>query len=307
MIALLAHGLCCPLGPAEIAAAALAADLSRADQLAWAPLLGLGDDLAPAVGHAVMPAVGDDRLGALLRLAWGEYTRCTPPAAADLVLICQALPDELRWGPEGLPDCSTVVRSMCDVERSELVALGHVAPAAALCRADELISTGVCRRVLIAAVDSLLDPASLAWLANDDRLRGPETPDGLAPGEAAAWWLVGQPDPRALAHIEARHAASDGNRAPRDDAERLLGLAGGLTAQREWGDQTGEPWRNRALGWLTAQRTGVDLNGPGDNWGDLGACAALAMASVAITQPDRVDHLIWSLAEDGAAGCIRVS
>lgn len=301
MIALLGHGLCSPLGPAEVAAAALRADLSRAERFDGAPVLGRGEDAAPAVGHAVLPPATAERGAALLALAWDELRRGVPQPDAERVLLCTALPDPLRWGPAGPPELAAAARALAGVQACETLALGHAAPAAALQRADELIASRACRRVLVAAVDSLLDPASLAWLAADDRLRGPETPDGLAPGEAAAWWLLGPADPRALAQVEARAIAGDGRRAPRDDGERLLAAAGDAPAATAWTDATGEPWRARAYGWLRDERA----LSPADNWGDLGACAALAAGSAALAggRPLR----IHALSEDGRAGAIRLS
>jgi hypothetical protein len=301
VIALLAHGLCSPLGPAEIAAAALRADLSRASQFPDAPLLGFGEDAAPAVCHAVLPPGIADRSAVLLQLAWQELLRCSTTPAAERLLLCQALPDPLRWGPDGPPDHSSIATRISGITACERLELGHAGPAAALLRAEALIAARTCRRVLIAAVDSLLDPASLAWLAADERLRGPETPDGLAPGEAAAWWLVGQADPQALAHLEAGYVSTDGHRAPRDDGERLLAASGQGEAAEDWIDATGDMWRARALGWLRRDAAVT----PADGWGDLGACSALAAGSLVLhgQRPARV----WSLAEDGSAGCVRIS
>jgi hypothetical protein len=283
MISLLAHGLASPLGPADIAAPALAAGLSRAERLPHAPVLGVGDDAAPAVGHAVLTE-GDhaQRCRRLLELAREELGPCRP----DAVLLCRPLADPLRWGPDGMPA----------LPGDELFALGHAGPAAALQRAEELIAARTCRRVLIAAVDSLIDAHSLAWLAAANRLRGPETPDGVAPGEAAACWLVGPPDPAALAQVGAGFQAA-GARSAADDADRWL-RAAGEPRGRDWVDLTGEPWRARAWGRLG--RSGETT--PADGWGDLGAATLLAMGCVA-----QRPTVLWSLADDGAAGVVRLA
>ena len=287
MIALLAHGLASPLGPADIAGPALAAGLSRAERLPHAPVLGVGEDAAPAVGHAVFDA-GDhgERCRRLLELAREELGPCQP----DAVLLCRPLNDPLRWGPDGMPSLP------CD----EQFALGHAAPAAALLRADALLTSRTCRRVLVAAVDSLIDPLSLAWLASTNRLRGPETPDGVAPGEAAACWLIGPAEPAALAQIATGHQPT-GPRSAVADAERWLRAAGETPRGRDWVDLTGEPWRARAWG-QTAHRLGrAEEVVPADGWGDLGAAAMLAAGCVA-TRP----AVLWSLADDGGAGVIRL-
>lgn len=297
MIGLLAHGLCCPLGPADVAAAAQAAGLSRAERFAPAPVLGCGEDAAPAVGHAVLPPEADDRPAALLRLAWAELQRHAPPSA-ERVLLCLPIPDPLRWGPGEPPDPTAAVRDLSGIAAIEPIPLGHAAAAAALQRAEELITTRTCRRVLVAAADSLLDQASLAWLAADDRLRGPETPDGVQPGEAAAWWLLGDAEPRAQAILSARRIAAAG-RAPQDDAERLLAAAGEATGV-DWTDANGEMWRARAYGRL-GRHPCIE---PAACWGELGACSALAAATLALRQRPAV---VWSLADDGAAGVIRIT
>lgn len=289
MIALLAHGLASPLGPADIAGPALAAGLSRAERIAHAPVLGVGEDAAPAVGHAVLD--GDDdhagRCRRLLQLARDELGPCRP----DAVLLCRPLPDPLRWGPDGMPD----------LPADEQFALGHAGPAAALRRAEELIAARTCSRVLVAAVDSLLDPLSLAWLAADDRLRGPETPDGIAPGEAAACWLVGPADPAALAQLSAGHQPA-GPRSAVVDAERWLLAASDVADGRDWVDLNGEPRRARAWGHVAHRLGRSGESTPADGWGDLGAATLLAMGCVA-TRP----AVLWSLADDGAAGVVRLS
>ncbi len=287
MISLLAHGLASPLGPADVAATAMAAGLSRAEQLDHAPMLGIGADAAPAVGHAVLPD-GDhqQRCQRLLELARSELGPCQP----DAVLLCRPLPDELRWGPDGMPT----------LDADEVFALGHAAPAAALVRAEELITSRGCRRVLVAAVDSLIDPDSLAWLASDERLRGPETPDGVAPGEAAACWLLGPADPGALAQVEASFVHGD-ERSALADAERWLQAAGRDPTGRDWVDLTGEPWRARAWGTVAHRLGRQDEIIPADNWGDLGAASLLAAGCIAARPA-----VLWSLSTDGSAGVIRL-
>jgi len=291
MIALLAHGLASPLGPADIACTALAAGLSRADRLAHAPVLGIGADAAPAVGHAVLTSNSDhaERCRQLITLARAELG----PIHADVTLLCRALPDPLRWGPDELPA----------LPADEVFALGHAAPAAALARAETLITNRTCRRVLVVAVDCLVDPASLAWLAATDRLRGPETPDGLAPGEGAVCWLLGPADPSAMAQVSAGFAPAGSLRSANDDAACWLHAAGDVPAGRDWVDLTGEPWRTRAWGAVAHRLRRQDELSPCDGWGDLGAAAAMAAGSVSIAAGLR-PAVLWSLAEDGATGVI---
>lgn len=299
---LLAHGLCSPLGPADIAGAAIRGGLSRAQPIAWAPLLGYGEDAAPAVGHPVL-GEGAHRLGELARLAWAELPDHDP---VDAVLVALPLPDALRHGPEGDPLHG--LREALPPGDHEPFPCGHAAPAAAIVRAEAQLAARAWRRVLVLAVDSLLDPGSLAWLAAADRLRGPECSIGLAPGEAATWWLLGPADaPGALAQVEAGYAASDGRRAPLDDADRWWRAAGGIAdpGASAWVDLSGEPWRERAWGSLLPRLGATDPVSPAMSWGDLGAASALAAGCAALTVGGR--HRIWSLAEDGGAGMVAIS
>jgi len=156
--------------------------------------------------------------------------------------------------------------------------------------------------VLVGAVETRLDPSSLAWLAHDDRLRGPETPDGLQPGEGAAWWLLGRADARdALALVNARHQPGDGRRSPAILAQRLSSLEPGPTPNH-WIDLTGEPWRARAWGTLLPQLPMRPEIVHPDLWGDLGAAAALCAATCAL----HGGGTVWALGEDGGVGLIEV-
>ena len=294
MIALLAAGICTPLGPHEVARAAIHAGLSRARQLDEGPLLGMGEDAHPPVGHQVLSSgEAATRHAGLLELAWAELA---VEATPDLALLCTALGDPRRHPP----DAATAIATPGSF-RSRMLALGNAGPAAALAEAEQAIAAGA-RRVLVGAVETRLDPSSLAWLAHDGRLRGPETPDGLQPGEGAAWWLLGPAESHdALALVGARHHPGDGRLSPVVLAERLRALTAG-TASAHWIDLTGEPWRARAWGTLLPHLPVRPEIAHPDHWGDLGAAAALCAATCAV----QGGGTVWSLGEDGAVGLIEV-
>lgn len=63
---------------------------------------------------------------------------------------------------------------------------GAAAGIAALDHAVELLAGGEVGHVILAGVDSLINPADLGRLAGANRLIGPENAKGLVPGEAAA-------------------------------------------------------------------------------------------------------------------------
>ncbi len=77
--------------------------------------------------------------------------------------------------------------------QSVVVAQGRVAVAVALARAHDLVRNGASRRVLIAAVDSLLSWHSLMYFDRADRLLREDNSNGFMPGEGAGALLVGDP------------------------------------------------------------------------------------------------------------------
>lgn len=282
-LALLAHAMVTPLGDATLAGPAVATGLSLARQLDHAPILGVGEDAAPAAGHAVLDgdAAHGARCAALLDLALDAIGR--PPH--DAVVLCRPLPEALRFGPDGPPI----------LPASRSIAGGHAGAAAGLMCAAELLAAGR-RRVLLLAVDSLLDPESLAWLAADERLLGPETPDGVQPGEAAAAWLLG-PAGSGGVPIAAAWSAG-GERSPASDAARLAALAPDATTA--WCACAGTPHRERVRGHLAMR---LHLRSAEHAWGELGAAAAPCLAGLALAEGS---GLVLALGEDGAAGAIAV-
>jgi 3-oxoacyl-[acyl-carrier-protein] synthase-1 len=73
---------------------------------------------------------------------------------------------------------------------SRVISQGHVAGFAALQAARGLLREAGASACLIAAADSYLNARSLRWLERDRRLKAPDNPDGVIPGEAAAAVLV---------------------------------------------------------------------------------------------------------------------
>jgi 3-oxoacyl-[acyl-carrier-protein] synthase-1 len=71
-----------------------------------------------------------------------------------------------------------------------LVAGGNAAVAFALQQAMASLASGPIERAIILAADSYLDALSIEWLRDNRRLKTPENPVGLAPGEAAACILL---------------------------------------------------------------------------------------------------------------------
>lgn len=150
-------------------------------------------------------------------------------------------------------------------------------------------------RVLVLAVDSLLDPLLLQKLAADGRLKSDDEPNGLMPGEAAAAFLLEAPQSarrrgvHALASIlgaaSGVEAAGEGGEpacSGRALASSLTRLLDGLQPARPFSgdlvlDLTGEAWRARD--WGTAlvrvgRRLGDHrLHLPATSVGDTGAAS----------------------------------
>ena len=77
--------------------------------------------------------------------------------------------------------------------QSAIVTQGRIGVAVALAQARNLIEAGAARRVLIAAVDSLLSWSTLSHYDRQARLLTQENSNGFMPGEGAGALLVGDP------------------------------------------------------------------------------------------------------------------
>ena len=177
--------------------------------------------------------------------------------------------------------------------RVEVVPWGDLAGVGALARASTLLGQG-CSRVLVLAVDSLLDPPVLELLDGDRRLKHAGNPIGLAPGEAAAAVAVANPgEGKPLATV--RSVAVAGGQGEGDPPARsgsqwwtfgtalhaagLPALAGDL-----WLDLNGELWRSEQWG-ETAAKLGSSFQGPvqlpATSIGDVGAATSLVSLGLA--------------------------
>lgn len=68
----------------------------------------------------------------------------------------------------------------------EVMALDQVSGFAAIARGVDALQRGAADVVIVAAVDSYLDPIFLGWLNDQRRLKVPSLPAGIIPGEAAS-------------------------------------------------------------------------------------------------------------------------
>lgn len=185
-----------------------------------------------------------------------------------------------------------------------LVEGGNAAALIALKQASADLAGHVIDRAIILAADSYLDDLSLDWLRATRRLKTPDNPVGLAPGEAAACVLVERSDVARGrgARLEGLVRAAAVGREPKafvqgemslgetlaplmraciEQTGRPLPLRGQLIA-----DLNGEPWRAQQLGAaLTKTSAALAVAGvacPATSLGDTGAASGAVALCCAI-------------------------
>jgi 3-oxoacyl-[acyl-carrier-protein] synthase-1 len=145
-----------------------------------------------------------------------------------------------------------------------VVSQGSAGTAVAAWQADQLIGAGRLDRVVVLAVDSYLDRATLGWLGMHGRLKSDDNPAGLIPGEAGACFLL-ESEKAARergAVIQAVLLGAAAAHEPAhfftDDVNTGVGLATAGAAVLPPGssflgdvyvDLNGEPWRGQEYGY----------------------------------------------------------
>jgi 3-oxoacyl-[acyl-carrier-protein] synthase-1 len=214
-----------------------------------------------------------------------------------------------------------------DDRRQLLFPLGHAAALVAVRQAADALRRGTVDRVLVLAVDSLIDPLTLEWLAGDGRLKSEDVPTGLSPGEAAACLLLETEASarRRGAEVVATVTAPafeqgrafdadppDAGEALADCARAALAIAAprGEFEGDVVTDLNGESWRAMQWGMAQVRLGGIlgdhQLHAPAESVGDTGAAsgglgicyAAHLLARGAAARPA---VLVLSSAEDGRA------
>jgi 3-oxoacyl-[acyl-carrier-protein] synthase-1 len=189
------------------------------------------------------------------------------------------------------------------VQGSTILPGGRVALASAFRLAGEMLSARRCARVLVAAVDSYLDPLSIDWLWRAGRLKLSDAPAGLSPGEAGACllveadWAARERGARTIFHVRGLGEAKDPDaHTDRDAVGRGLAKAA-LSSLAEAGiteafcgdivsDHNGESWRAIEYGGactLLKSRFGTSIREifPAQSIGDVGAASAAVALCVA--------------------------
>ncbi|WP_164014629.1 hypothetical protein [Pyxidicoccus trucidator] len=210
---------------------------------------------------------------------------------------------------------------------------GHAGTAAAVQRASGELWRAGFERVLILAVDSLLDPEALQMLGEEGRLKVGDNPVGLMPGEAAACFLLEQEGSARrrgaapLALVTGVATAQERNHLYSGESTQGEGLAtclrevlarGSRPARFEgdvYSDLNGEQWRSRE--WGTALiRLGEHLDAPNVHLpcvsvGDVGAASGalgvcLSVHAFARGQSRTGQALVVSSSPWGTVGCLRL-
>ena len=326
-----ASGMICSVGwDTATACAAIRAGLSRPvdiegfellDEITSEPSALLGHPISGYTDGFVPPGLWN-RLaeGALLDLLETANPPTTDHAFWDecgLVLVTPMVDEERFQVVSSVPPDTirgTILRYLktelalsLDPSRTVLICGGHAAGIAAFGHAQELLGLRGVERVLLLALDSYLDPFSLEWLANSDRLRTPDCPVGLAPGEAGAALLLEtaasakrrnafqQATVAAVATArEGGHFLSGGRQHGVEQARVLEQVVAGRAPFQGQivSDLNGEEWRAYEIGCAMSRIPGLlhpqhQLLAPFESTGDTGTASTLVATCIAIRSFER--------------------
>lgn len=212
---------------------------------------------------------------------------------------------------------------------AKVLPLGHAAGLAALELARTALKEGTVSGALVGAVDSLIRPSTLARLAGAGAVRGEANPQGVLPGEAAAFCILERQPRAGDRHCQlVAVATGDEPTAGTDEPNRAQGLTRALRVIRDAAkfnhmplfisDMNGD--RYRALEWGLVlvrvfgdvhDKPGVPESGetwhPADCIGDCGAASAIVNvvwaveATVRNYAPDR-QAVVWGASNRALRG-----
>lgn len=196
----LAYGMACPVGLR--AAAALAAMYAGINRFTESDVVldAAGDPARGAMLRRLDPKTSrTERATFFARHAFAEVVRSLVPAGLAAVPCFIAWP-EPGFGPT--LDLGLVQRGLAEIVRAaggtfalELQprrtgAVGRAGVFVALHAALDALSCGACSVALVGGFDSCVDPLTLRALVDANRLLGRRNPDGLLPGEGAAFMVL---------------------------------------------------------------------------------------------------------------------
>ncbi len=218
------------------------------------------------------------------------------------------------------------------VQNANVVCQGHAGALIAVDVAREMINSGSVKRVIVLGVDSYLDPLTLDWLAENDRLKDDEHPTGVMPGEAAAAFLIEDASSRRPFCCEikgAAHAREPQAEAEAEQPSQGIALSHAMAAVLEQAgiegpfdgdiinDFNGEYWRAYEAGSARVRLGGrlaedAKYHHPAEACGDTGAASGAVSVCVATRSLQRGyasgnTVLVTASADDGNASAICLS
>ncbi|PRP93713.1 hypothetical protein [Enhygromyxa salina] len=187
--------------------------------------------------------------------------------------------------------------------RAEIVGRGHAGIACAIERALQESARGVDVLTVVLGVDSYLHPDTLVWLERN-RLCGPDSRSGFAPGEAAGCLVLASTGLRktlglpCLAVVggvatarEHRLPGSETGSFGEGMTQAVLGALAGLRLPAEAVDMTfsdinGERYRSEEWGFVALRAPEAfrspNYVAPADCWGDVGAASGALLSVLAV-------------------------
>lgn len=335
--------------------ASIRAGLSRPTALPGTQLIDEESQQAvPVVGHPVRGVTeGFFGPGLWLRLAQHclaelmHRSVVAPPQdeaywSRSALLVLTPDPNGERFDPDEPHETEYVRRMVLEplLRRTPLrlqgqacftISAGQATLYGALAKAGAQIRAGRFDRFVVLAVDSLLDDLSLAWLNEQGRLKGPDSPSGLMPGEVGVGMVIeragtGVSDPRtqvALLGLEHATRAGTALSLPGTQGARLAGVVDAALAQARLGsaaggtivcDLNGEVWKAETVAHARMALIG-HLNDnaewvmPCASLGDVGSASAAVTVAVASWYALRVRQqagsvLALGIQRDGDVGAM---
>jgi len=330
-VALVRVGLATSLGShAPSACAAIRAGIARPRPLEGVPAFDPEEPSdARVTGHPAYELTdGYEVPGRWLRLLNAAWTG-TRPASTEaargptIAWLCIPSPQEPRF-EDGLHPAAWFVSRARELlggsaQKVVVVMEGAAGFWRSMAEASQRLLARECATAIVLAADSLLDSSSLAWLAANDRLKTPERPTGVAPGEAAACLVLERAGEVTVSGVSLASAeARDGTLAEARALVRALGTAV-RAAPGPVGDVVGNQNGEYALAhaWGSAQAMllaeNVAFEGkehfPAMSLGDVGMCApaigiTLAAAAQQRRWASRGATTVWSLIGGCAGACL---
>ncbi len=267
------------------------------------------------VGRLPLDPPMNDAADRMLAFALRSAAECVAGLELGPLPVMIAVPGHRpNWGGPEIAQFSGLFADRAgfavDPDRSGTFDTGHHGGLAVFDEAKKLIENGDAQACLVGGVNSF-DVAFLDAMDRLERLKGPDTPNGIIPGEGAGFVLLASDD-FVMAHGVSgrgvlRATAQAAEPSPWFEAdtvntgqgmgEVMMSLLDGedRRADVSYCDHTGEVWR--AEEWTTAYvRTGrkhghpLDLRHPADCWGDLDAASGALLVGLAVDELERGAH-----------------